>query len=62
MTTTDSVAGVPEGTPAASNKTDVGSVFVSNYPPFSVWNAETLARAYDVLDTPLRQAVAHGQA
>lgn len=33
-------------------KTDVGSVFVSNYPPYSFWNDPAGARALDRLDEP----------
>jgi oxygen-independent coproporphyrinogen-3 oxidase len=32
--------------------TDVGSVFVSNYPPFSQWTAEQLPAYQQALDTP----------
>ena len=33
-------------------KTEVGSYFVSNYPPFSVWTPEHVPAALDRLDTP----------
>src|SRR4051812_38208839 len=33
-------------------KTQVGSYFVANYPPFSVWSPEHAARIYEALDTP----------
>jgi oxygen-independent coproporphyrinogen-3 oxidase len=35
-----------------STRTEVGSVFVSNYPPFSAWNAEGLPLAHAALDAP----------
>ena len=37
-------------TESPSKKTDVGSVFVSNYPPYSVWDTDTLGRAREALD------------
>jgi oxygen-independent coproporphyrinogen-3 oxidase len=33
-------------------QTEVGSVFVSNYPPYSFWEEDTLDRALTVLDSP----------
>ena len=36
----------------AVEQTDVGSYFVANYPPFSVWNAAAVADARAALDTP----------
>ena len=33
--------------------TDVGSVFVSNYPPYSFWNSEQVKAAAGVLQAPL---------
>ncbi|HSR51933.1 MAG TPA: coproporphyrinogen-III oxidase family protein [Acidobacteriota bacterium] len=35
-------------------KTDVGSVFVSNYPPYSAWNEEDLEAAREALESPPR--------
>ncbi len=32
--------------------TEVGSVFVANYPPFSAWNRESLPAVYEALDSP----------
>jgi oxygen-independent coproporphyrinogen-3 oxidase len=32
--------------------TDVGSVFVSNYPPYSFWKAEHLPKVFDALSSP----------
>ncbi len=32
--------------------TEVGSVFVANYPPFSAWNPESLPALYAALDSP----------
>src|SRR5262245_56963973 len=37
----------------AVEQTDVGSYFVANYPPFSVWNTGAVADARAALDTPL---------
>jgi oxygen-independent coproporphyrinogen-3 oxidase len=36
----------------AVEQTDVGSYFVANYPPFSVWNAAAVAEARQALNTP----------
>jgi oxygen-independent coproporphyrinogen-3 oxidase len=38
--------------PAAPRETDVGSVFVSNYPPFGAWRPENLPEIYEALDAP----------
>ena len=38
--------------PASTSSTEVGSVFVSNYPPFSVWKPETLADYRALLERP----------
>jgi putative oxygen-independent coproporphyrinogen III oxidase len=35
-----------------SVETDVGSVFVSNYPPYSFWNQDDLQDAYKALNSP----------
>ena len=35
----------------AAEQTDVGSYFVANYPPFSVWNAAAVADARVALNT-----------
>ena len=37
---------------AAVEQTDVGSYFVANYPPFSVWSAAAVSEARHALDTP----------
>jgi oxygen-independent coproporphyrinogen-3 oxidase len=37
---------------AAVEQTDVGSYFVANYPPFSVWNAAAVSEARQALETP----------
>ena len=37
---------------ADAEKTAVGSYFVANYPPFSVWTAEAVDEARKALDTP----------
>ncbi len=48
----------PENTPVApqthDGKTDVGSVFVSNYPPFSFWESAAREAAEQVLEAPPR--------
>ena len=38
----------------AENKTEVGSYFVANYPPFSAWSPEHEPRIHGVLDRPPR--------
>jgi oxygen-independent coproporphyrinogen III oxidase len=38
--------------PASSQTTEVGSVFVSNYPPFSAWRPENLSAVSAALDSP----------
>ena len=35
-----------------TNKTEVGSYFISNYPPFSQWTADALADVRQALDSP----------
>ncbi|MEM6656396.1 MAG: hypothetical protein AAF596_11360, partial [Planctomycetota bacterium] len=35
-----------------STKTDVGSYFISNYPPFSQWSKERVGEAADALNQP----------
>ena len=35
-----------------ATKTEVGSYFVSNYPPYSVWNAEALSEVRAAMDAP----------
>lgn len=42
----------PATTPHAGNQTEVGSVFVSNYPPFSAWQREGLEAAEEALEQP----------
>jgi hypothetical protein len=37
---------------AAVEQTDVGSYFVANYPPFSVWNTAAVADARQASNTP----------
>ena len=38
-----------------STKTEVGSYFISNYPPFSQWNAESVADAQAAMAQPPRE-------
>ena len=38
----------------AAEKTEVGSYFVSNYPPFSVWTPQGVPSALNALNTPPR--------
>ena len=40
--------------PLSEEKTEVGSYFVSNYPPFSFWKRELVKEAEDVLRRPSR--------
>jgi oxygen-independent coproporphyrinogen-3 oxidase len=42
----------PATTPLAVAETGVGSVFVSNYPPFSFWNGDCLPAVERALDRP----------
>ncbi len=42
----------PATTPLKVEQTGVGSVFVSNYPPFSFWNGDCLPAVERALDTP----------
>jgi len=37
----------------ATTATEIGSYFVANYPPFSVWRPEYLPAAVEALDTPV---------
>ena len=41
-------------------ETDVGSVFVSNYPPFSFWSADAVPAALEALDSPADTTVPLG--
>lgn len=41
MTTTD-----------VTTTTEVGSYFISNYPPFSLWNADNVPQAFEAFDRP----------
>jgi len=41
--------------------TEIGSVFVSNYPAYSFWNSENLADYHDVVDSAPRPDVPLGQ-
>jgi oxygen-independent coproporphyrinogen-3 oxidase len=40
--------------PAAPLETEIGSVFVSNYPPFGAWSPENLPDVHAALDAPPR--------
>jgi oxygen-independent coproporphyrinogen-3 oxidase len=44
----------PATTESTAGETTVGSVFVSNYPPFSFWNREALPEARSALSRPPR--------
>ena len=35
-----------------TKKTEVGSYFISNYPPFSVWSGQNLTEIQEAFDTP----------
>lgn len=35
-----------------STTTEVGSYFISNYPPFSLWNADNVPQAFEAFDKP----------
>ena len=53
---TDAATTTPQPEPATarnrSKDTGVGSVFVSNYPPYSAWSEEAVAAAHRVLNAP----------
>ena len=38
----------------SETKTEVGNYFVSNYPPFSLWQAEYIPQAIEALNQPSR--------
>ncbi len=42
----------PATTRTSATQTEIGSVFVSNYPPYSFWSQEHLPQAGQVLNTP----------
>ena len=42
----------PATTRVDSDHTEVGSVFVSNYPPYSFWSEEAVSDAINVLESP----------
>ncbi len=46
--------------PATGQEAQVGSVFVSNYPPFSFWQRELVSEALGALDRPPRPGVPLG--
>src|SRR6185436_3674961 len=49
------------GAAAVADQTDVGSYFVANYPPFSVWSPDAIARdALPALHMPPAQDVPLG--
>ena len=50
----------PATTPLKVEQTGVGSVFVSNYPPFSFWNRDCLPAVDRALDSPLDPATPFG--
>ena len=50
----------PATTPLKVEQTGVGSVFVSNYPPFSFWNDDCLPAVDRALDSPLDPATPFG--
>ena len=44
--------GEPATTVGDPSRTEVGSVFVSNYPPYSAWSADRVEPSLQVLDSP----------
>ena len=42
----------PATTRSSAAQTEIGSVFVSNYPPYSFWNEEGVPAVEKILDTP----------
>lgn len=45
---------------ATETKTEIGSYFVSNYPPYSQWNREDIPRFFEALDAPPQRRVPLG--
>lgn len=43
-----------------AEETTAGSYFISNYPPYSFWNAEQVSEAYAALDRPPREGARLG--
>jgi len=46
--------------PARTDQTEIGSYFVSNYPPFSVWNEADISKVDSAFDGPARPGVPLG--
>lgn len=44
-----------EITDAADNSTEVGSYFISNYPPFSLWTGQNVPEVFEAFDRPLTE-------
>lgn len=44
----------------SSSKTEVGSYFISNYPPYSQWNKESVPAIEDVMSSPAKPGVPLG--
>jgi len=45
---------------ASDKKTEVGSYFISNYPPYSQWNKETLPQVRQALQSPSKESTPLG--
>ncbi len=52
--TTRNVLPDPATSERPRKQTDLGSVFVSNYPPYSFWNVDDIATAKNALQSPAR--------
>ena len=38
--------------PEKKEETEVGNYFVSNYPPFSLWNTDSVPQVFEAFDRP----------
>jgi oxygen-independent coproporphyrinogen-3 oxidase len=45
---------------STETKTEIGSYFISNYPPYSQWKRDLVPRFFDVLQSPPRRSVPLG--
>ena len=57
---TDTAKSAPTGATPSSAETEVGSLFVSNYPPFSFWHRDQLVNVEAALASPPRKEVDFG--
>ncbi len=60
MSNSSTILPDPATSQHAVKETEIGSVFVSNYPPYSFWNANQLDAAFSALNSPPRPATELG--